>query len=97
MAFTDFRLPDNVSRMAKLDSDLKLITVRLLDLTQQQEFTNRTRREKKEKSFRYALCKWSRFIKRARIKVGETVHFPVDETDQVLNVELVVPHIKRTD
>ncbi|KAM0046961.1 hypothetical protein Hdeb2414_s0009g00322841 [Helianthus debilis subsp. tardiflorus] len=97
MASTNFRLSDNVSRMAKLNSDLKLITIILLDLTQQEEFTNRTRREKKEKGFRYALCKWLGFVKRARIKVGETVHFPFDETDQVLNVELVVPHIKRTD
>ncbi|MFS8001664.1 hypothetical protein Hanom_Chr13g01192971 [Helianthus anomalus] len=54
MASTDFRLPDNVSRMAKLDSDLKPITVRLQHLTQQEEFTNRTRSEKKEKGFRYA-------------------------------------------
>ncbi|KAF5774658.1 hypothetical protein HanXRQr2_Chr13g0603211 [Helianthus annuus] len=56
MASTDFRLPDNISRIAKLDSDLKPITVRLLHLTQQEEFTNRTRREKKKMVFvmRYA-------------------------------------------
>ncbi|KAJ0600703.1 putative dihydrolipoyllysine-residue acetyltransferase [Helianthus annuus] len=65
MASTNFRLPDNVSRMAKLDSDFKPITVRLLHLTQQQEFTNRTRRENKEKGVRYALCRWSRFMKLA--------------------------------
>ncbi|MFS7962931.1 hypothetical protein Hanom_Chr08g00732261 [Helianthus anomalus] len=40
MDSTDFTLSDNVSRMAKLDSDLKHITARLLHLTQQEEFTN---------------------------------------------------------
>ncbi|KAF5805183.1 putative transcription factor B3-Domain family [Helianthus annuus] len=92
-----FWLPDNVSRMAKLDSDLKPMTVRLLHLTQQEEFTNRTRHEKKGEGFRYALCKWSRFMKRACIKEGDTVHFSFDETHQVLNVELVVPHKRSTD
>ncbi|MFS7930090.1 putative transcription factor B3-Domain family [Helianthus anomalus] len=90
------RLPDNVSRMAKLDSDLKPITVRLLHLTQQEEFTNYTRREKKDNGFRYALSRWSRFMKCAGIKVGDTVHYSFDETDQVLNVELNVPHIRCT-
>uniref|UniRef100_A0A251S3G9 Uncharacterized protein n=1 Tax=Helianthus annuus TaxID=4232 RepID=A0A251S3G9_HELAN len=67
MASKDFRLPDNVSRIAKLDSDLKPMIVRLLHLTEQEEFTNHTRREKRGEGFRYALCKWSRFMKRARI------------------------------
>uniref|UniRef100_A0A251STC4 Putative DNA-binding pseudobarrel domain-containing protein n=1 Tax=Helianthus annuus TaxID=4232 RepID=A0A251STC4_HELAN len=97
MASKDFRLPDNVSRIAKLDSDLKPMTVRLLHLTEQEEFTNRTRREKRGEGFRYALCKWSRFMKRARINEGDTVHFSFDETHQVLNVELVVPHKRSTD
>ncbi|KAJ0463812.1 hypothetical protein HanHA300_Chr14g0519821 [Helianthus annuus] len=92
-----FRLPDNVSRIAKLDSDLKPMTVRLLHLTEQEEFTNRTRREKRGEDFRYALCKWSRFMKRARVNEGDMVHFSFDETHQVLNVELVVPHKRSTD
>ena len=83
--------------MAKLDSDLKPITIRLLHLTQQEEFTNRTRREKRGEGFRYALCKWSRFMKRARVNEGDMVHFSFDETHQVLNVELVVPHKRSTD
>uniref|UniRef100_A0A251SIZ2 Putative DNA-binding pseudobarrel domain-containing protein n=1 Tax=Helianthus annuus TaxID=4232 RepID=A0A251SIZ2_HELAN len=97
MASKDFRLPDNVSRIAKLDSDLKPMTVRLLHLTEQEEFTNRTRCEKRGEGFRYALCKWSRFMKRARINEGDMVHFSFDETHQVLNVELVVPHKRSTD
>ncbi|KAF5760511.1 hypothetical protein HanXRQr2_Chr16g0754371 [Helianthus annuus] len=64
MASKDFRLPDNVSRIAKLDSDLKPMTVRLLHLTKQEEFTNRTKREKRGEGFCYALCKWSRFMQR---------------------------------
>ncbi|MFS7898998.1 hypothetical protein Hanom_Chr09g00831871 [Helianthus anomalus] len=83
--------------MTKLDSNLKPITVRLLHLTKQEEFTNHTRREKKENGFHYALCRWSRLMKRAGIKAGDTVHYSFDETDQVLNVELVVPHIRCTD
>ncbi|KAJ0931313.1 hypothetical protein HanPSC8_Chr04g0160181 [Helianthus annuus] len=97
MASKDFRLSDNVSRIAKLDSDLKPMTVRLLHLTEQEKFTNRTRREKRGEGFRYALCKWSRFMKRARINEGDMVHFSFDETHQVLNVELVVPHKRSTD
>ncbi|KAF5765346.1 putative transcription factor B3-Domain family [Helianthus annuus] len=95
MASKDFRLPDNVSRMAKLDSDLKPMTIRLLHLTEQEEFTNHTRREKRGESWPYALCKWSRFMKRARINERDTVHFSFDETHQVLNVELVVPYKKK--
>ncbi|MFS7944907.1 hypothetical protein Hanom_Chr06g00517751 [Helianthus anomalus] len=62
MEATYFRLPDNVSRMPKLDFDLKPITVRLLHPIPQKEFINGTRREKKDKGFRYALTRWSRFI-----------------------------------
>ncbi|MFS7959763.1 hypothetical protein Hanom_Chr08g00694971 [Helianthus anomalus] len=62
MEATYFRLPDNVSRMPKLDFDLKPITVRLLHPSPQKEFINGTRREKKDKGFRYALTRWSRFI-----------------------------------
>ncbi|KAJ0901262.1 putative transcription factor B3-Domain family [Helianthus annuus] len=91
------QLPDNVSRMAKLDFDLKPMTARLLHLTEQEEFTNRTRREKRGEGFRYALCKWSRFMKRTRINEGDTVHFSFDETHQVLNVEFIVPPKRSTD
>ncbi|KAF5764783.1 putative transcription factor B3-Domain family [Helianthus annuus] len=95
MASKDFRLPDKVSSMAKLGADLKPMNVRLLHLPEQDEFTNRTRREKRGESWRYALCKWSRFMKRARINERDTIHFSFDETHQVLNVELVVPHQKK--
>ncbi|KAJ0663416.1 putative transcription factor B3-Domain family [Helianthus annuus] len=96
MASKDFRLPDKVSSMAKLGGDLKPMTVRLLHLPEQDKFTNPTRREKKGEDWRYALCKWSRFMKRARINEGDTVYFSFDETHQVLNVELVIPHQKKS-
>ncbi|KAJ0477413.1 hypothetical protein HanHA300_Chr13g0488251 [Helianthus annuus] len=95
MASKDFRLPDNVSRMAKLGADLKPMTVRLLHLPEQLEFTNPTRREKNGEDWRYALSKWSKFMKRARINEGDTVYFSFDKTHQVLNVDLVVPHPKK--
>ncbi|KAM0000358.1 hypothetical protein Hdeb2414_s0432g00892351 [Helianthus debilis subsp. tardiflorus] len=53
-----------------------------LDLPQQ--FTKGTRRERKEEGFRYALTRWSKFMKSTRIKVGDTVHYSFDENDQVL-------------
>ncbi|MFS7993989.1 hypothetical protein Hanom_Chr12g01100611 [Helianthus anomalus] len=43
----DKRIPDPVSRMARLDEGLKDITVRLMHLDPPQEFTNGTRRERK--------------------------------------------------
>ncbi|MFS8017900.1 hypothetical protein Hanom_Chr15g01385841 [Helianthus anomalus] len=82
--------------MVKLGTDLKPMTVRLLHLPEQEEFTNRTRLEKRREGWRYALCKWSRFMKRARINECDKVHFSFDETHQVLNVELVVPHQKKS-
>ncbi|KAJ0786107.1 putative DNA-binding pseudobarrel domain superfamily [Helianthus annuus] len=97
MAATYLRLPDPVVRMAKLDEGLKPLTVRLLHRSPQEEFTNGIRRERKEEGFRYALTRWSRFMKSAGIKVGDTVHYSFDENDQVLSVERVVIHVRRTD
>ncbi|KAJ0542431.1 putative DNA-binding pseudobarrel domain superfamily [Helianthus annuus] len=92
LQFVRMRLPDLVSRMARLDEGLKDITVRLMHLDPPQQFTNGTRRERNnETGFRYALTRWSKFMKSARIKVGDTVHFSFDENDQVLSVEKVVP------
>ncbi|MFS7954180.1 putative transcription factor B3-Domain family [Helianthus anomalus] len=96
MAAEYFRLPDDVSRMAKLDLGLKIITIRLMHLSPQKEFPNGTRREKKENGYRYALTRWSRIMKTAGIKVGDTVYYCFDELEQVLSVERVVPHIRRT-
>ncbi|KAJ0880307.1 putative DNA-binding pseudobarrel domain superfamily [Helianthus annuus] len=81
--------------MAKLGVDLKPMTVRLLHLPEQVEFTNPTRREKRGEDWRYALSKWSKFMKRARINEGDTVYFSFDKTHQVLKVDLVVPHPKK--
>ncbi|KAJ0693882.1 hypothetical protein HanPI659440_Chr15g0602461 [Helianthus annuus] len=92
-----FRLPDTVSRMAKLDFGLKPITIRLLHRSPQNEFSNGIRREKKDDCFRYALTSWSRFMKFAGIQVGDTVYYSFDEIDQVLSVGLVVPHMRHTD
>ncbi|KAJ0684421.1 hypothetical protein HanLR1_Chr11g0391021 [Helianthus annuus] len=91
------RLPDPVSRMAKLDLGLKDITVRLLHRDPPEQFTNGTRRERKQEGFRYALTRWSKFMKSAGIKVGDTVHYSVDENDQVLSVEKVLPYVRCTD
>ncbi|KAM0071483.1 putative DNA-binding pseudobarrel domain superfamily [Helianthus debilis subsp. tardiflorus] len=90
------RLPDDVSRKAKLNLGLKNITIRLLHLNPQKEFPNGTRREKRVKGYRYALRRWSRFMNIAGIKVGDTVYFCFDETEQVLSVEKVVPHVSRS-
>ncbi|KAJ0575889.1 putative transcription factor B3-Domain family [Helianthus annuus] len=65
---TDFMLPDRVSEMAKLNICLKDITVRLLNLEPPVQFTNGTRRERTHNGFRYALRRWSKFMKTAGIK-----------------------------
>ncbi|MFS7988468.1 hypothetical protein Hanom_Chr11g01035171 [Helianthus anomalus] len=75
MVATYFRLPDNVSMMAKLDFGLKPITIRLLHRSLQKEFINGNRRENKDNGFRYALTSWSSFMKYVGIKVGDTVYY----------------------
>uniref|UniRef100_A0A251TI70 Putative DNA-binding pseudobarrel domain-containing protein n=1 Tax=Helianthus annuus TaxID=4232 RepID=A0A251TI70_HELAN len=90
-----FRIPDPVSRMARLDEGLKDITVRLMHLDPPQQFTNGTRRERKtDGGFRYALTRWKKFMKAARINVRDRVHYSFDENEQVLSVELVVPYVR---
>ncbi|KAJ0762412.1 hypothetical protein HanOQP8_Chr04g0161071 [Helianthus annuus] len=79
MAATYFRLPDTVSRMAKLDFGLKPIAIRLRHWSPQKEFINGTRREKKDNSFRYTLTSWLRFMKSAGIQVGDTVYYSFEE------------------
>uniref|UniRef100_A0A251VFT2 DNA-binding pseudobarrel domain-containing protein n=1 Tax=Helianthus annuus TaxID=4232 RepID=A0A251VFT2_HELAN len=92
-----FRIPDPVSRMARLDEGLKDITVRLMHLDPPQQFTNGTRRERKiDGGFRYTLTRWKKFMKAARINVRDRVHYSFDENDQVLSVELVVPYVRRS-
>ncbi|KAM0014316.1 putative DNA-binding pseudobarrel domain superfamily [Helianthus debilis subsp. tardiflorus] len=92
-----FRIPDPVSRMARLDEGLRDITVRLMHLDPPQQFTNGTRCEiKSNGGWRYALTSWKTFMKTARIKVGDTVHYSFVENDQVLSVDLVVPYVRRS-
>ncbi|XP_035839306.1 uncharacterized protein LOC118486736 isoform X2 [Helianthus annuus] len=93
MAGTDFMLPDRVSQMAKLNLGLKDITVRLLNRDPSVQFTNGTRRERTRKGFRYALRRWSKFMKTAGIKVRDTVDYSFDENEQVLSVEKVVAYV----
>ncbi|KAF5791590.1 hypothetical protein HanXRQr2_Chr09g0396531 [Helianthus annuus] len=58
-----FRIPDPVSRMARLDEGLRDITVRLMHLDPPQQFTNGTRRERKsDGGWRYALTGWKKFM-----------------------------------
>ncbi|KAJ0489947.1 hypothetical protein HanHA300_Chr12g0449751 [Helianthus annuus] len=66
-----FRIPDPVSRMAKLDEGLKDLTIRFLHLDPPLQITNGTRRERRSngRGFRYALTSWKKFMKAARIKV----------------------------
>ncbi|XP_022019694.1 uncharacterized protein LOC110919717 [Helianthus annuus] len=88
-----FRIPDPVSRMARLDEGLRDITVRLNHLDPPKQFTHGTRRERKSdgSGWRYALTSWKKFMKAAGIKVRDRVHYSFDENDQVLSVDLVVP------
>ncbi|KAM0011616.1 putative DNA-binding pseudobarrel domain superfamily [Helianthus debilis subsp. tardiflorus] len=97
LCFTTIQhLPDDVSRKAILDLDLKNTTIRLLHHNPQKEFPKGTRREKRVKSYRYALRRWSRFMNIAGIKVGDTVYFCFDEIEQVFCVAKVVPHVSRS-
>ncbi|KAJ0554169.1 putative transcription factor B3-Domain family [Helianthus annuus] len=95
-----FRIPDPVSRMARLHEGLKDLTVRFLHLDPPMQITNGTRREGRERrgktGFRYALTSWKKFMKAARINVCDQVHFSFDENDQVLSVERVVPYVRPT-
>ncbi|KAM0008686.1 hypothetical protein Hdeb2414_s0107g00796641 [Helianthus debilis subsp. tardiflorus] len=95
------RIPDPVSRMARLHEGLKDLTVRFLHLDPPMQITNGTRRERRERrgktGFRYALTSWRKFMKAARIKVRDQVHFSFDENEQVLSVERVVPYVRRTN
>ncbi|MFS7985368.1 hypothetical protein Hanom_Chr11g00997601 [Helianthus anomalus] len=74
---------------AKLDLGFKSITIRLLHLNPPKEFPNGTIREQRLECYCYALRSWSRFMNIAGIKVGDTVYFCFDETEQVLSVERV--------
>ncbi|KAJ0888229.1 hypothetical protein HanRHA438_Chr09g0399681 [Helianthus annuus] len=86
LQFVRMRLPDLVSRMARLDEGLKDITVRLMHLDPPQQFTNGTRRERNnETGFRYALTRWSKFMKSARIKNATSL--------LVLNEDLIFLHL----
>ncbi|XP_035832885.1 uncharacterized protein LOC118481757 [Helianthus annuus] len=90
MAADYFRLPDDVSIKAKLDLGVKSITIRLLHLNPQKEFPNGTIRQARLEGYCYALSSWSRLMNIAGIKVGDTVYFCFDKTEQVLSVERVV-------
>ncbi|KAM0045531.1 putative DNA-binding pseudobarrel domain superfamily [Helianthus debilis subsp. tardiflorus] len=87
--------------MARLHEGLKDLTVRFLHLDPPIQITNGTRRERRERrgktGFRYALTSWRKFMKAARIKVRDQVHFSFDENEQVLSVERVVPYVRRTN
>ncbi|KAJ0693813.1 hypothetical protein HanPI659440_Chr15g0601571 [Helianthus annuus] len=95
-AAKSFRLPDDISVKAKLHLSLKNITTRLMHVSPPIEFTNGTRREMKEKGYAYALKRSSTFMNTTGIEVGDMVYFCFDELDQVLIVERVVPHVRRT-
>ncbi|MFS8015272.1 hypothetical protein Hanom_Chr15g01354461 [Helianthus anomalus] len=93
------RIPDRVSRMAKLDECLKDFTIRFLHMDPPLQITNGTRCERRSngRGFRYALTCWKKFMKAARIKVRDQVHYSFDENEQVLSVERVVPYVRRSN
>ncbi|KAJ0518741.1 putative nucleic acid-binding, replication factor A [Helianthus annuus] len=66
-----FRIPDHVSRMAKLHEGLKDLTINFLHLDPPLQITNGTRRERRTngRGYRYALTSWKKFMKAAQIKV----------------------------
>ncbi|KAJ0495480.1 putative nucleic acid-binding, replication factor A [Helianthus annuus] len=68
-----FRIPDPVSRMARLHEGLKDLTVRFSHLDPPLQITHGTRRERRERKgkagFRYALTSWKKFMKAGRIKL----------------------------
>ncbi|KAJ0448551.1 putative transcription factor B3-Domain family [Helianthus annuus] len=70
-----FRIPDPVSRMARLHEGLKDLTVRFSHLDPPLQITNGTRRERRERkgkvAFRYALTSWKKFLKAGMIKLLE--------------------------
>ncbi|KAJ0457726.1 putative transcription factor B3-Domain family [Helianthus annuus] len=66
-----FRIPDPISRMAKLHEGLKDLTIKFLHLDPPLQITNGTRRERRTngRGYRYALTSWKKFMKAAQIKV----------------------------
>ncbi|KAJ0930257.1 hypothetical protein HanPSC8_Chr04g0147261 [Helianthus annuus] len=66
-----FRIPDHVSRMARLHEGLKDLTINFLHLDPPMQITNGTRRERRTngRGYRYALTSWKKFMKAAQIKV----------------------------
>ncbi|KAJ0608032.1 putative transcription factor B3-Domain family [Helianthus annuus] len=66
-----FRIPDHVSRMAKLHEGLKDLTIKFLHLDPPLQITNGTRRERRTngRGYRYPLTSWKKFMKAAQIKV----------------------------
>ncbi|KAJ0569328.1 putative transcription factor B3-Domain family [Helianthus annuus] len=66
-----FRIPDHVSRMAKLHEGLKDLTIKFLHLDPPLQITNGTRRERRTngRGYRYTLTSWKKFMKAAQIKV----------------------------
>ncbi|KAJ0434736.1 putative transcription factor B3-Domain family [Helianthus annuus] len=74
-----FRIPDPVSRMARLHEGLKDLTVRFAHLDPPLQITNGTRRERRERKgkagFRYALTSWKKFMKAGMINVCDQFHF----------------------
>ncbi|KAJ0795344.1 putative transcription factor B3-Domain family [Helianthus annuus] len=94
-----FRIPDHVSRMARLHEGLKDLTINFLHLDPPMQITNGTRRERRTngRGYRYALTSWKKFMKAAQIKVRDEVHFSFDENEQVLTIERVVPYVNRSN
>ncbi|MFS7914138.1 hypothetical protein Hanom_Chr02g00149851 [Helianthus anomalus] len=94
-----FRIPDPVSRMANLHEGLKDLTIKFLHLDPPLQITNGTRRERRTngRGYRYALTSWKKFMKAARIKVRDQVHYSFDENEQVLSIERVVPYVNRSN
>ncbi|KAJ0787388.1 putative nucleic acid-binding, replication factor A [Helianthus annuus] len=82
-----FRIPDPVSRKARLDEGLKDLNIRFLHMDPPLQITNGTRREKRPngRGYRYALTCWKKFMKAARIKMEQAAVTLLNNVD--LNVD----------
>ncbi|XP_035845749.1 uncharacterized protein LOC110940223 [Helianthus annuus] len=89
-----FRIPDHVSRMAKLHEGLKDLTIKFLHLDPPLQITNGTRRERRTngRGYRYTLTSWKKFMKAAQIKFNAEF-----KTAKVVECSIVSNSIKEME
>ncbi|KAJ0640504.1 putative nucleic acid-binding, replication factor A [Helianthus annuus] len=87
-----FRIPDHVSRMAKLHEGLKDLTIKFLHLDPPLQITNGTRRERRTngRGYRYALTSWKKFMKAAQIKKWKKTRADFNNARKVYCYDMIV-------